>query len=173
MANRIDVHPAQENPNNTPRMLSTPIHACPTYAFCGQSPYVTNFPCLPQSRNSALHPEEVLTTKDRLAYPSSWVASFFLSCDSPGVGERGFGPMVTRLLHLTGPISPACDRYVQYLHVGANPSVPNRHRRGLQPWRCQLATYNSLTFPTSCLHFPLRAPPNLQFNQVPSTKPKS
>jgi hypothetical protein len=33
----------------------------------------------------------------------------------------------------TGPISPACDRYVQYLLTGANPSVLNRHRRGLQP----------------------------------------
>jgi hypothetical protein len=32
---------------------------------------------------------------------------------------------------LTGPISPACDRYVQYLLVGANPSILNRHRRGL------------------------------------------
>jgi hypothetical protein len=73
---------------------------------------------------------------------------------------------------LIGPISPACDRYVQYLLAGANPSVLNRHRWGLQPWRCRLATYHSSTFPTSCLHFPLRVPPDLQFNQVPSTKPK-
>jgi hypothetical protein len=42
---------------------------------------------------------------------------------------------------LTGPISPACDRYVQYLLAGANRTVLNRHRRGLQPWRCRLATY--------------------------------
>jgi hypothetical protein len=42
---------------------------------------------------------------------------------------------------LTGPISPACDRYVQYLLAGANRTVLNRHRRGLQPWRCWLATY--------------------------------
>jgi hypothetical protein len=72
----------------------------------------------------------------------------------------------------TGLISPVCDRYVQYLLVGANPSVLNRHRRGLQPWRCQLSTYHSLTFPISYLHFPLMAPPSLQFNQGPSTKPK-
>jgi hypothetical protein len=32
---------------------------------------------------------------------------------------------------LTGPISPTCDRYVQYLLTGTNPSVLNRHRRGL------------------------------------------
>jgi hypothetical protein len=32
----------------------------------------------------------------------------------PWSRERGFGPMVTQLHHLTMPISPACDRYVQY-----------------------------------------------------------
>jgi hypothetical protein len=73
---------------------------------------------------------------------------------------------------LTGPISPACDRYVQYLLTGANPSVFNWHRRGLQSWRCRLATYHSPTFSTICLHFPLMTPSDLQFNQVPSTKPK-
>jgi hypothetical protein len=31
----------------------------------------------------------------------------------------------------TGLISPICDRYVQYLLAGVNPSVLNRHRRGL------------------------------------------
>jgi hypothetical protein len=41
----------------------------------------------------------------------------------------------------TGTISPTCDRYVQYLLMGANRMVLNRHRRGLQPWRCQLTTY--------------------------------
>jgi hypothetical protein len=55
---------------------------------------------------------------------------------------------------LTGLISPACDRYVQYLLTGANPSVLNWHRRGLQPQRCRLATYHSPTFPTSCFYFP-------------------
>jgi hypothetical protein len=49
---------------------------------------------------------------------------------------------------LTGPISPACDRYVQYLLARANPSVLNRHRRWLQPWRCKLATSHSAIFPT-------------------------
>jgi hypothetical protein len=41
----------------------------------------------------------------------------------------------------TEPISLACDRYVQYFLMGANRMVLNRHRRGLQPWRCRLATY--------------------------------
>jgi hypothetical protein len=100
-------------------MLPTPVHAHSVYASSRQSPYVTTFHWLPRSRNMPLHPEEVLTTKDRLTQPSSWVASFFLPCDNLGVGERDFGPMVTQVLQLTGAISPACNRYVQYLLVGA------------------------------------------------------
>jgi hypothetical protein len=45
------------------------------------------------------------------------------------------------------PISPACDWYVQYFLMGANPSVLNRHRWGLQPWRCRLATYPFFNLP--------------------------
>jgi hypothetical protein len=116
-------------------------HVRPKYAFCGQSPYVTTFHWLPRSRNRPLHLEEVLATKNILAQPSSWVTSFLLPCDSSGVGERGFGLMVTQLHQLTGPISPVCDRYVQYLLTGANWTVLNRHRQGLQPWRCRLAMY--------------------------------
>jgi hypothetical protein len=59
---------------------------------------------------------------------------------------------------LTRPISPVCNQYVQYLLAGANPSIINRHRRGLQPWRCRLSTYHSLTFLTSCLPFPPKGP---------------
>jgi hypothetical protein len=40
---------------------------------------------------------------------------------------------------LTEPISLACDRYVQYLLAGANPSVLNQHRWG----------YNHLRAPPS------------------------
>jgi hypothetical protein len=167
-----DVYPTGENPNNMPRMLPTLVHERPAYAFCGQSPYVTTFHWLPRSRNRLLHLDEVLTTKDRLTQPSSWVVSFFLPCNNPGVGERDFSLMVTQLLQLTGLISPACDWYIQYLLAGANSSVQNWHRWWLQPWRCQLVTYHSPTFPTNGLHFPLAVLPDLQFNQVSSTKQK-
>jgi hypothetical protein len=80
-----------------------------------------------------LHPEEVLAIKDGLARPLSRAISFFLPYDRPRVGERGFGQVVIQLHQLTGPISPACDQYVQYMLVGANPSVFNQHRQGLQP----------------------------------------
>jgi hypothetical protein len=77
-----------------------------------------------------LHPREILATEDRLTWPSSWVTSFSLPHDSLEVGERGFGQVVTQLHQLTGLITPACDRYVQYLFMGVNPSVLNRHSRG-------------------------------------------
>jgi hypothetical protein len=63
--------------------------------------------------------------------------------------------LLTNKLHqFTRPITPVCDRYLQYLLGGVNPSVLNWHRRGLQPWRCQLSTYPSLTFPIDGLHLP-------------------
>jgi hypothetical protein len=109
----------------------TPVRQA--HASCGRSLYVTTFHWLPRSRNKPLYPKEVLATKDTLIQPSSWVTSFLLSCDSPGVGERGFSPMVTQLHQLTGRISLACDQYVQHLFTGANRTVHNRHRRGIQP----------------------------------------
>jgi hypothetical protein len=42
-----------------------------------------------------LYPGEVFVTEDRLAQLSSWVTSFPLPHDSLGVGERGFGHVVT------------------------------------------------------------------------------
>jgi hypothetical protein len=80
-----------------------------------------------------LHSGEVLATEDGLVWPLSWVTSSPLPHNSLGVGERGFDQVVTQLHQLTGPITSACDRYVQYLLAGANLSVLNQHKRGLQP----------------------------------------
>jgi hypothetical protein len=87
----------------------------------------TDHPCLRVGRHT-LHPEEVLVIKDGLVRPSSLATSFFLPYDSLGVGERGFSQVITQLHQLTGPISPACDRYIQYLLARANPLVLNQHR---------------------------------------------
>jgi hypothetical protein len=100
---QIDVHPAGENPNNTPHTLPTSVHVRPAYTFCGQSPYVTTFHWLPRSRNRPLHPKEVLTTKDRLAQSSSTVASFFHPCDSPGVGREILAQWLHNYFSLLSP----------------------------------------------------------------------
>jgi hypothetical protein len=51
---------------------------------------------------------------------------------------------------LIGTISPACDRYVQYLLPGTNPSVLNRHRWGLPHRNLIIATSLSPPFPSKC-----------------------
>jgi hypothetical protein len=66
---------------------------------------------------------------------------------------------------LTGSITPVCDQYVQYLLTGANRTVLNQHRWGLQLWRCRLSTYHSPIFLTSCLPFPLVVPPDLHLTK--------
>jgi hypothetical protein len=95
------------------RLWSRTIH--PTW-----STYAT-FRGSPRGRNMPLHPKKVLTTKDRLAQSSSWVASFFLTCDSPEVGERHFGPVVTQLLQLTGPINISMRSICSILARGTQP----------------------------------------------------
>jgi hypothetical protein len=123
--------------------------------------YMTTFHWLSRSQKRPLHPKEVLTIKDRLTQPSSWVVSFFLPCDSPVVGERGFSPMVTQLHQLTGSISLACDRYVQYLLTGPTYRPLTDIGGGYNLEGAGLPYTHSLTFPTSCLYFPLMAPPGL------------
>jgi hypothetical protein len=60
------------------------------------------------------------------------------------------GQLATRL---TESISPACDRYVQYLLPGTNHSVLNRHRRGL-PHRKPQNNHNTLpTLPFRGFHW--------------------
>jgi hypothetical protein len=44
--------------------------------------------------------------------------------------------LLTNMLHqFIRLITTVCDLYVQYLLMGANPSVLNRHRQGLALWR--------------------------------------
>jgi hypothetical protein len=96
------------------------------------------------------------STARRLIDP--WVHTQFLSWAShwsSGAKATICWRQVTRLIR---PMSPTCDRYIEYLLTGANPSVLNRHMRGLQPWRCWLSTYLSKAVPTSGLHFPPKGP---------------
>jgi hypothetical protein len=148
------------------RTLPTPVHVCPAYASYGRSPYMATFhEMLADFDRSHCSWEKWLPTQStacRLTDP--WVHIQLLSRASQW--SRGYKPSSYRwpTIRFTGTISPACDQYVQYLLTGANPSVLNRHRRGLQPWRYRLPTYHSPTFSTSCLPFPLKAPPGLRLS---------
>jgi hypothetical protein len=64
---------------------------------------------------------------------------------------------------LTGLISPECNRYIQYLLVGANPLVLNRHRRGATTLEVPVFHISLPDLPnwrSSAFH--LRAPPDLR-----------
>jgi hypothetical protein len=113
----------------------------PDICFLRAVPVCDNLSLAPTKSKHAPTPGGSLGNQRQTARPSSWVTSFVLPCDSPEVGERGFDPMVTQLHQFAGPISPAYIRYVQYLLTGANRMFLNRHKWGLQPWRCRLATY--------------------------------
>jgi hypothetical protein len=106
-------------------------------------------PLLPRKRGSRHNPQHT-------GWPIRGSVPNFSSEPTNEAGGRKPSSCRWPTTRLTGPISPICDRYVQYLLVGANPSVLNRHRWGLHPWRCWLAIYHSPTFPTSYLHFPPR-----------------
>jgi hypothetical protein len=140
--------------------LPTPIYVRPAYASCGRSPYVAILHesstrldgcTAPEKKYSRLH------LSARLSGPRD--PAQFLPLHSHWTSALKLSTCWWQTTRFTGATSPACDRYVQYLLTGVNPSVLNRHRWGLQPWRCRLSTYHSLTFPTNCLPFPLKACP--------------
>jgi hypothetical protein len=110
------------------------------------------------------------STAHRLTDPR--VRTQFLSRDNQL--SRGCKPGSCRwpATKLTGHISPRCDRYVQYLLVGANPSVLNRRRRGYNLGGDDLSHTTPQPSQPVVSTFHLRAPPSLQFNQVSSTKPR-
>jgi hypothetical protein len=128
----IDVQPAGKNLTNTTRMLPKQMHVRLTYASCEWSLYMATFhesstelskATAPKKRGSRHNPQH-----------ASWpihgsVLSFSLEPTNEEVGAK---PSIYRwhAIRLTGPISPACYRYVQYLLAGANPSILNQHRRG-------------------------------------------
>jgi hypothetical protein len=136
----IDVHPAGENPTNTTRMFPTLVHVRPMYASCERSPYVATFRETPTDLDKSHCSREkglpTQSTARRLT--DSRAHTQLLSWASQWSRERKPSSWRWPTTRFTGPISPACDRYVQYLLTGVNPSVLNRHRRGLQPWKCRL-----------------------------------
>jgi hypothetical protein len=132
---QIDVHPVGEtrpthhaHPTLSPCMV--PNHTYLTRSTHSNLSWVVDrfgqIPLLPRKRNSWLHPQY-----------AGWPIRGSPSSFSPTLNQRSsrLRPIFCRQhsTRLTGPISPACDRYVQYLLVRANPSVLNQHKWGLQP----------------------------------------
>jgi hypothetical protein len=133
----------QGKPDNTTRTLPMPVHVCPAYSSCGWSPYVTTFRDTPTDldRSHCSREKGLPTQSTARRLIDSWVRTQLLFWTSQWSRGRKSSSWRWPTTRFTGPISSACDRYVQYLPAGANQTVFNRHRRGLQHWRCRLATY--------------------------------
>jgi hypothetical protein len=142
---RIDVHPAGENPTNTTRTLPTPVYVRPTYASCGWSPYVAIFHESSAGLDGCTAPEKKcsqLHLSARLSGP--WDTPQFLSQHSHWSSALKPSTCRWQTSRLTGPISPICDRYIQYLLNGTTPSVLNQRRQGLTHRKSQ-NSHNTLS----------------------------
>jgi hypothetical protein len=147
VAIQIDVHPTEEKPINMPHTF----HAQFIY---GPEPNISHGPC--RQPFASPHKDEIGPyTRGKSWWPKTdWPGRRLGSPHSPlphdsiGVGEGGFGHVVTQLHQLTGAITLAWDWYVWYLLTSTNHSILNWHRQGLQPWKWWLSTHHSPTFPT-------------------------
>jgi hypothetical protein len=149
---QIDVHPAEKNSINTICTLSKPVHVRPTYASYGQSPYMATFHESSTNLDGSHYSWEkgLLTQSTSRRLTDPWVCTQFFS--EANQWSNRLKPSFCRWqsTRLTEPISPACDRYVQYLLTGINPSVLKWYRRGLPHRNLRIATTLSPLFPSEC-----------------------
>jgi hypothetical protein len=124
---QIDVHHIGKNPINTPgRVPNHTSHAVhignlslvPTRSKQGPTPRIS----LGDQRQTGpavalghliLLPSRQPWSREKKVRPSSYTATS------------------AYWVHIT-----TCDWYIQYLLVGTNSLVLNRHKQGVQPWRC-------------------------------------
>jgi hypothetical protein len=129
---RIDVHPARENLTNMTSTLFTPVYVCLEYASCRRSPYVAIFHTDPTELHRFTAPKKKCSRLHLSARLSGLrEVPQFLFQDNHWSSALKPNICLQQDTRLTGPISPVCDRYVQYLLTDTNHSVLNRHRRGL------------------------------------------
>jgi hypothetical protein len=151
---QIDVHPTGKNLINITRMLPAPVHVRPAYASCGQSPYVTTFhkSSIDLHRSHYSYEKGLLTqfTARRLTDPR--VRIQFLSQANQWSSRPKTSFCRWQATRLTGLISPAYDRYIQYLLTDTNPSVLNRHRWRLPHRNLRITTTLSPPFPFWVFH---------------------
>jgi hypothetical protein len=128
---------------------SRPVHVCPAYASCGS-------PCTwqPFTRRRQIWIDS--TAPEKKGLPTQCIARRLTDprvrtqlLSQASQWSRGRKPSSWRwpTTRFIGPISPACDRYVHYLLAGANRTVLNWHKWGLQPWRCRHVIYPLLDLP--------------------------
>jgi hypothetical protein len=169
---RIDVHHVEENPINTTCTLFTPVHVHPAYASCGLSPYMGTFHESPTELDRVTAPEKkrLLTQSIARRLTDPRVRTQFLSRSNQWSSGESQTSINSRLLGLLGPYHRHAIGTFNTCSWGPTHRSLTDTGEGYNLGGAGSPHTHSLTFPTSCLHFPLRAPPSLQFNQVLSTK---
>jgi hypothetical protein len=141
------------------------LHVRPVYASWGRSPYMTTFHTDPIELDIFTAPEKKYSWLHLSAQLSGpWDPPQLISQRSHWSGVLKPNSCRQQATRLIGPISPAYDRYVQYLLMGANPSVLNlnRQRRGYNLAGAGLPIPLRLSQPT-VLHFSPSGPAQSQF----------
>jgi hypothetical protein len=163
MAIRIDVHPVGENLTNMTRTLPTPVHVRPAYASYGRSPYVATFRKAPTdldiSHCSRHNPQH-----------AGWPIRGSVPSFSPEPANEARGisqaPDDDQLLGLSGPYHRhAIDTFNTCSYGPTKWSLINTGG-GYNLGGAGLPHTYSSTFPTSCPHFPLRAPSGLHLTKL-------
>jgi hypothetical protein len=163
---RIDVHSTGENPTNMIRTLSTPVHIRPTYASCGQSPYVTTFHESSTELDRVTAPE----IKDFRHNPqhAGWLIRGSVPSFSPEptneAVEKAKTSINSRLLGLLGPYHRYAIGTFNTCSWGPTERSLIDTGGGYNLRGAALPRTHSSIFPTSCPHFPLVAPAGLHFN---------
>jgi hypothetical protein len=124
--------PQRKTLTNITRTLLTSVYVRPTYASYGRSPYAATFHTDPTELDRFTAPEKKCSRLHLSARLSGLRdPPQFLSQHNNWSSALKSNTCRQQATKLIGPISPVCDRYVQYLLTGTNPSVLNRHRREL------------------------------------------
>jgi hypothetical protein len=148
---RFDVYPTRENPTNMTRTLPTSVHVRAVYASCGQSPYVATFYESPTKLDKVTALEKMAPDTIHSMTADQSASPYRVSLPSQPMKQwRKSNICLQPATRLTGPISSACDRYVQYLLTGTKPSVLNRYKQGLPHRNLGIATALSPPFPFEC-----------------------
>jgi hypothetical protein len=140
-------------------MIPMLVHVRPAYASCGRSPYVATFRESSTGLDGYTAPEKKCSRLHLSARLSgSRDPSRFLSQHSHWSSVLKPSTCWWHATRFTGPISTVCDRYVQYLLTGTNPSVLNWHRWGLSHRNLGVAITLSPPFPFECSTDPSKWP---------------
>jgi hypothetical protein len=142
--------PNMGKPNQHVTRFPHSVYVWPSIICISRGPYIATFRTDPIDLDRSHYSRErgLLTTSPARRLTNPRVPTQFLSPYNHWSSMLKPSFYWRQAIRLTEPITPACDQYVQYLLTGANPSVLNWHRRGLQPWRCHIFTSHSPPFST-------------------------